>query len=389
MSWFMDPSPDGDTVHQIAAALRTAHDPYNTQIQRVQSAHDTTITAWSGPASTAHTGMTGGTQQVAQQHAGWLVVLSDTFMILGTLCKIIFTLQMAWLAIQAATVIWGIFTAGLDALVTEGPAAALAVAIQGLKDAAAALLQALARALANQLVRAGAVIGGASGVMVGIQTAQQNHLDGWQTALTIFGDGTFGAFAGGTIGANPFALIGTAIGVGQDVTGGATDAQSAFDNIVIDTFAVGGLTGSGDPAKPDPTPTDPQPLTVPQGLTDEQFAQFAQMTRDGAGNISSDIVVQGSRAAGTAGATSDIDIAVRVDQQQFDDLIQQRFGEPNPDSAKWRTMQHAIETGKIQAGEAGLRWLRKQLESTLGMDVDISVILKNGPFDQGPIIPLP
>lgn len=386
MSWFMDPSPDGDTVHQVAAAVRTARDPYNTQIQRVQSAHATTIQAWSGPGSTAHTTMTGGTQQIAQQHAGWLVVLADTFMILGTLCKIIFTLQMAWLAIQAATVIWGIFTAGLDALVTEGPAAALAVAIQGLKDAVVALLQGLARALMNPLVAAGATIGGASGVMVGVQTAQQKHLDGWQTALTIFGDGTFGAFAGGTVGANPFALIGTAIGVGQDATGGAPDLQTAFTNIATDTLAVGGLFGSSDPA---PDPSSPDPLTVPQGLSDEQFAQLAQITRDGAGNMSSDIVVQGSRAAGTAGPTSDIDIAVRVEQQQFDDLIQQRFGEPNPESAKWRTMQHAIETGKIQAGEAGLRWLRKQLESTLGMDVDISIILKNGPFDQGPMIPLP
>lgn len=39
------------------------------------------------------------------------------------------------------------------------------------------------------------------------------------------------------------------------------------------------------------------------------------------GNIGDDVFVQGSRAGGTAKATSDIDIGVRVSQQQFDDLI--------------------------------------------------------------------
>ncbi|EAC8500842.1 nucleotidyltransferase domain-containing protein [Listeria monocytogenes] len=44
--------------------------------------------------------------------------------------------------------------------------------------------------------------------------------------------------------------------------------------------------------------------------------------------------VQGSRAGGTAKATSDIDIGVRVSQQQFDDLIKKSFGTPNPGSTK-------------------------------------------------------
>jgi hypothetical protein len=51
-------------------------------------------------------------------------------------------------------------------------------------------------------------------------------------------------------------------------------------------------------------------------------------------------------------------------------------------------MQHALATGKIQAGEAGLRGLRRELERQLGMEVDISIILRDGPFDKGPSIPL-
>ncbi|WP_425583676.1 nucleotidyltransferase domain-containing protein [Streptomyces macrosporus] len=101
------------------------------------------------------------------------------------------------------------------------------------------------------------------------------------------------------------------------------------------------------------------------------------------------IVVQGSRAGGTARPDSDIDFAIRVDSDKFDELIRERFGTPNPDSAKERTMLHAMDTGKIQAGEAGLRSLRKALEAQLGMEVDLSVIRRGGPFDNPPFIRVP
>lgn len=102
--------------------------------------------------------------------------------------------------------------------------------------------------------------------------------------------------------------------------------------------------------------------------------------------MSDDIVVHGSRASGTAKQTSDIDIAIKVTPEKFDELIKERFNSPNPGSAKERTMLHAIETGKIQAGEAGLRGLRKELEEIFGMDVDISIIEEGGAFDNPPFI---
>ena len=48
-------------------------------------------------------------------------------------------------------------------------------------------------------------------------------------------------------------------------------------------------------------------------------------------------------------------------------------------------MLHAIETGNIQAGEAGLRGLRKELEEIFEMDVDISII-EGGAFDNPPFV---
>jgi predicted nucleotidyltransferase len=112
------------------------------------------------------------------------------------------------------------------------------------------------------------------------------------------------------------------------------------------------------------------PLRVPQGMTPEQFRSFASAVRNGAGHLGSDIRVQGSRTAGTARPDSDIDIAIRVSPERFNQLIRERFGTPNPGSAKEHTMLHA-------------------LEERFGYPVDISVIREGGPFDRGPWVPLP
>jgi len=90
-----------------------------------------------------------------------------------------------------------------------------------------------------------------------------------------------------------------------------------------------------------------QGLKVPQGLTQAQFDKVSSMIRGKVGHISDDIVVQGSRAKGTAKTASDIDIAIRVPSEKFDELIQSSFSKvkpPNPGSAKEKTMLHAIET---------------------------------------------
>ncbi|SBV99344.1 hypothetical protein KL86CLO1_11180 [uncultured Eubacteriales bacterium] len=128
---------------------------------------------------------------------------------------------------------------------------------------------------------------------------------------------------------------------------------------------------------------------LPQGIKEQPFETASQLIRGIVGDISDDIVVQGSRAAGTAKVDSDIDFAIRVSQEQFDNLIKQYFKVPNPGSAAERTLFHAIQSGKIQSGEARLSRLRKMLEKQFGMKVDISIILKGGPFDNGANIVLP
>jgi hypothetical protein len=129
-------------------------------------------------------------------------------------------------------------------------------------------------------------------------------------------------------------------------------------------------------------------LSVPQGLTEEQFAALSVKVRAAVAHLSDDIQVQGSRVSGTGDSESDLDLAIRVPSARFVELLRERFGTPPSGSAKARTMQHARDTGKIQAGEAGLRSLRKALEADLKMTVDISILREGGPFDKGSYLPL-
>ncbi|RKS76169.1 hypothetical protein BZB76_1519 [Actinomadura pelletieri DSM 43383] len=122
---------------------------------------------------------------------------------------------------------------------------------------------------------------------------------------------------------------------------------------------------------------------LPQGVSKAQFAEARGILRAEAGHYGGDIAVQGSRAKYT-GPNSDIEIAIRVSAARFNQAIRERFGTPNPRSAKEDTMLHAMRVGRIQAGEAGLRRVRKQLERVFGLEADLSVVRIGGQFDQRP-----
>ncbi len=119
------------------------------------------------------------------------------------------------------------------------------------------------------------------------------------------------------------------------------------------------------------------------------FYKMSRMIRDRTGGIGDDIVIQGSRAAGTAIVSSDIDIAIRVSSEKFNELIKLYYKSPNPGTAAERTMLHSIKNGIIHSGECRLSSLRKDIEKILGMEVDISIIRIGGPFDASSFIQLP
>jgi hypothetical protein len=117
---------------------------------------------------------------------------------------------------------------------------------------------------------------------------------------------------------------------------------------------------------------------------------MSDVIRKQAGKYGTDIVVQGSRARFTARIDSDLDIAIRVNDEQFQAILKERFKTPNPGTAAEKTMRHAAETGKIQRGELGLSGAGKDAARITGLPkVDISVIRIGGQFDNGPFIPLP
>jgi RHS repeat-associated protein len=237
----------------------------------------------------------------------------------------------------------------------------------------------------------GAGMGMAPGIIQGVTTGN------WDAGSIIKGavvGGVAGrvgfAFGGASSSVSTAMLRGAAGGAASGTVGEAydmlplpgSDGQFDLETVALDTV-IGGATGRMGYRPSADVPT------LPQGLTQAQFDDLGTVVRSGAGHISDDIAAHGSRATYTARPDSDIDIAVRVDPDRFQGLVSERFGTPNPGSAKERTMQHAIETGKIQAGEAGLRGVRRNAESAIDMDVDLSVIERGGAFDQGPYIQLP
>lgn len=131
---------------------------------------------------------------------------------------------------------------------------------------------------------------------------------------------------------------------------------------------------------------------LPQGISEAHFNEISDLVRTRANDmgLGDDIFVQGSRAAGTARPTSDLDLAIRLSPEDFDNFLfnQSKLSNVNPASASERTLLHAIDTGKIQAGEARLSPLRRQLEGILNMEVDLSVIRAGGKFDSGAQLPL-
>lgn len=97
-----------------------------------------------------------------------------------------------------------------------------------------------------------------------------------------------------------------------------------------------------------------------------------------------DIFVQGGRAAGKT--SGDIDIGIRVSTEKFNELIEARLKTLTPGSVTWKTLMMAKERGKIHAGEIGISGVRKVIQRLLGIETDLSVILKGGPFDNPPFI---
>ena len=70
----------------------------------------------------------------------------------------------------------------------------------------------------------------------------------------------------------------------------------------------------------------------PQGLTEEQFQEMSDVLRkrlqedsSRTGDFGGDIFIHGSRASYTAIADADLDIGIRVSEESFHRLIQERL----------------------------------------------------------------
>jgi hypothetical protein len=148
----------------------------------------------------------------------------------------------------------------------------------------------------------------------------------------------------------------------------------------------------------------------------ESFEEFGKALRAGvagkptpSGGIPiplGEAVVHGS--ATCRPATEDIDVALLVDQSQFDKLIEQSFAKEaakvrargvdplrmtmsDAKSAAEKTLANAVETGVIKRNkvEPRLSDVRDKLKEVVGLSVDLSVVKIGGQFDRRPNFLIP
>jgi len=141
----------------------------------------------------------------------------------------------------------------------------------------------------------------------------------------------------------------------------------------------------------------------PQGMTEEQFQQVSARLRQRlgqeagrTGDFGGDILVHGSRGRGTAAPGADLDIGIRVSAERFEQLVQERLASVKEGGDKWKTLQRALERGRLHQGEAGISGVSKEIQRLVNEEmglgftkgVQVTVIREAGPFDQGPFITL-
>jgi RHS repeat-associated protein len=258
----------------------------------------------------------------------------------------------------------------------------------------------------------GAVVG--AGIAYGTQVVGNlQHNQGWgslthvdvkqigKAALVGFVIGGTGGAAAGWLAASGVGTLATAAGtmgigagegvlgqVGDNLLNGRTWHQDLSQAAVFGaaTAGVGGAAGlgAGKLIKRFASKVVNEGH-VPQGLTADQFASVSSKLTSGTEHIGGDLGVQGSRAGYTAGPHSDIDFAVRLDQESFAQFVEERFGTPTA-AGDIESKALALERGRVFAGEAGLSPLRRSIQAELGIETDLSVIAEGGLFDNGPWI---
>jgi hypothetical protein len=141
----------------------------------------------------------------------------------------------------------------------------------------------------------------------------------------------------------------------------------------------------------------------PQGMTEEQFRRVSLRLRERlrqeverTGDLGDDLFVHGSRGRGTADPDADLDIGIRMSAERFDELVRGRMARVREGGDKWKTLEQALERGRLHAGEAGISGIRKEVQRLINEEmglgfskgVQVTVIREAGPFDEGPFIPL-
>ncbi|GAA4023505.1 hypothetical protein GCM10022247_54840 [Allokutzneria multivorans] len=148
--------------------------------------------------------------------------------------------------------------------------------------------------------------------------------------------------------------------------------------------------------------TDPPPITInaphgdyrtetPQGFTSRRFKEFARRTRQLVKHFSlpdGELVIQGSRVKRTARTDSDIDIALRVNDEKFFETAERVLDRTRPGTKlRQRRLDRIRHNGQISSFDLGPEFIelrQKLLESEFPHKIQFSVLRIGGRLDTPP-----
>lgn len=135
--------------------------------------------------------------------------------------------------------------------------------------------------------------------------------------------------------------------------------------------------------------------SIPQGFTERQFWRFARgvrRLRKLANLPDGELVIHGSRVIGTARTTSDIDIALRVDDTTFFELAERVLGRARRGTRLRAAILDRIRrNGQLSSFDLGVEFQslrRKLVDAESPVPVQFSVLKIGGRLDTGPFLSL-
>ena len=134
-------------------------------------------------------------------------------------------------------------------------------------------------------------------------------------------------------------------------------------------------------------------MKIPQGFSEKEFEDFSEAAKklvEKQKLPNGELLIQGSRANGTARIDSDIDVMYRVNEETYNEFTTNRIESVHAGSALQKKLIKEAAKGKFGRYQISETFNKDYYDILVPnspiKDIDFSIIKKDSPFDKGPLI---